>query len=613
MPAQIVPLLGTQTVSSGRNIINNNFTYLDLNKLGAFGITTPNVINCTASAGVIKECGTLSVLNGHLTIEGVTSTGATGTGQFVFHTSPTFAGTLTALHGTFTGNLTGLGTLNSEKSVSACGVVGDKSTDDTTALNSCISGMPDYSTLIIPLGYQIKVTTSVIIHGKHGIKIKAMTSSNGGPTTASGVPAIFWYGADGGTVIDIDDVGDSLFEGFSVYTSSGFTTGTAGASVAINVDQTTGLGVTTTNDIFDRIGIYGTQQRSSFVGIRFSNVSTSNVEHMAVRNSTIFCSYSTDQNSAVGKGITIGASANALGHNYEWTSINQCAVAIDTGSGGVAHITKNQLNSNGIHITGNSTQSLDISDNDSENTNQFFKGSGYNLRFSSNRMASCTPPSVTGCVQLTNGRVALFENNSFTAGAYYGVSSDGGGGITMMSRGNAYPDVTNTLAGWATFNGLVTTQHDICGGTLCTSELASAGNAFATAPTPRAGVGLIHYEQTTGRWRVSGNGAAFTDIPSTAAAVYGLFSGTHDATTCTAGDGTMQPCGGAPGNLTRTLPVSTVTNNAVDIGTFYGVTSFYGLANYSISISAGSPINVAKIYQVAISGDGANVWRKVLP
>ncbi len=75
----------------------------------------------------------------------------------------------------------------------------------------------------------------------------------------------------------------------------------------------------------------------------------------------------------------------------------------------------------------------------------------------------------------------------------------------------------------------------------------------------------------------------------------------------------MQPCGGAPGNLTRTLPVSTVTNNAVDIGTFYGVTSFYGLANYSISISAGSPINVAKIYQVAISGDGANVWRKVLP
>jgi hypothetical protein len=47
---------------------------------------------------------TSPTFTGHPTIEGVTATGATGTGNLVFSASPTFSGTVT---GTFSGNLTG--------------------------------------------------------------------------------------------------------------------------------------------------------------------------------------------------------------------------------------------------------------------------------------------------------------------------------------------------------------------------------------------------------------------------------------------------------------------------------------------------------------------------
>lgn len=51
---------------------------------------------------------TSPTFTGHPTIEGVTSTGATGTGNLVFSASPTFSGTVT---GTFSGNLAGTASL----------------------------------------------------------------------------------------------------------------------------------------------------------------------------------------------------------------------------------------------------------------------------------------------------------------------------------------------------------------------------------------------------------------------------------------------------------------------------------------------------------------------
>ena len=64
---------------------DNNATALSIDATGKTGIL---VVNTTGSTGGITMSGTLGV-TGHVTVEGVTSTGATGTGKFVFDGSPT--------------------------------------------------------------------------------------------------------------------------------------------------------------------------------------------------------------------------------------------------------------------------------------------------------------------------------------------------------------------------------------------------------------------------------------------------------------------------------------------------------------------------------------------
>ena len=69
-------------------IADNSANALSLDATGKTGIL--KVITTNAAEG-IEMSGTLSV-TGHVTVEGVTSTGATGTGKFVFDNAPTISG-----------------------------------------------------------------------------------------------------------------------------------------------------------------------------------------------------------------------------------------------------------------------------------------------------------------------------------------------------------------------------------------------------------------------------------------------------------------------------------------------------------------------------------------
>ena len=68
---------------------------------GTIGSTTPN-----SGAFTTGSFSSTLQVTGHVTVEGVTSTGATGTGNFVFSASPTFTGTLTAATTSFSGHMT---------------------------------------------------------------------------------------------------------------------------------------------------------------------------------------------------------------------------------------------------------------------------------------------------------------------------------------------------------------------------------------------------------------------------------------------------------------------------------------------------------------------------
>jgi hypothetical protein len=119
--------------------------YLDINgtgfKVGAvdFSINT-NKFTVASSSGNTAIAGTLNV-TGHVTVEGVTSTGATGTGKFVFDNAPTITGHPTIEGVTSTG-ATGTGNLvfGTSPSISAPTITGHPTVEGVTATGATGTG-----------------------------------------------------------------------------------------------------------------------------------------------------------------------------------------------------------------------------------------------------------------------------------------------------------------------------------------------------------------------------------------------------------------------------------------------------------------------------------------
>jgi hypothetical protein len=117
---------------------NAGITFKDnsvsVGRVGAFGndnvaLQWLNVATWTNALSMDKATGAVTI-SGHPTIEGVTATGATGTGKVVFSIAPTFTGTLTAAAATLTGTLT----------ATALAASGAISTSDTTPSTSFTTG-----------------------------------------------------------------------------------------------------------------------------------------------------------------------------------------------------------------------------------------------------------------------------------------------------------------------------------------------------------------------------------------------------------------------------------------------------------------------------------------
>ena len=96
------------TTEPGATVAWANVTYapVKMGALTAIGHVTLEGVTSTGATGTGKLVfDTSPTITGHPTIEGVTSTGATGTGNLVFSNSPTFTGTITGtLAKTFTVN-----------------------------------------------------------------------------------------------------------------------------------------------------------------------------------------------------------------------------------------------------------------------------------------------------------------------------------------------------------------------------------------------------------------------------------------------------------------------------------------------------------------------------
>jgi hypothetical protein len=148
---------------------------------------------------------TSPTFTGHPTIEGVTSTGATGSGNLVFSASPTFSGTVT---GTFSGNLTG----------------------NVTGTSSLVTGFTRNSgTLTLSGGHGITLTTTgtttvtlptsgtlstnpmtaagdVIIGGASGVPTRLAATTNGYVLTLSSGAPVWAAAADPSLGTRVDSI-----------------------------------------------------------------------------------------------------------------------------------------------------------------------------------------------------------------------------------------------------------------------------------------------------------------------------------------------------------------------------------------------------------------------
>ncbi|CAB4171411.1 hypothetical protein UFOVP1095_33 [uncultured Caudovirales phage] len=193
---------------------------------GNLAVTT-NKFTVAASSGNTAVAGTLAV-TGHTTFEGVTSTGATGTGKLVYDTSPVLVtpnlGTPSALVGTnitgtgasFTagavavGGITGLGTgvataLAVNVGSAGAPVVngGALGTPASGNLSNCTNAVPDVYTgtsaanLTFPVGSCVAVSCGATAVARNAVKALYLSATDEFSLTVSGTALTGTWNARG--------------------------------------------------------------------------------------------------------------------------------------------------------------------------------------------------------------------------------------------------------------------------------------------------------------------------------------------------------------------------------------------------------------------------------
>ena len=342
---------------------------------------------------------------------------------------------------------TGCGTPSGSGSgiVVCSGMAGDGTTDDSSALQACITGLKNYQELLIPTPTNFyKINSTINIHSFTGIRMASVIGGSGSLNQQAGQPSFMWGGADGGTMFSIQDCTGCTFGPFLAYTGTGNGTGTTGADVLLDVDQSATPTYIMTNSHF-YVGLYGTQRRTTVDLLRFSAVSANNVEKMFVDpGSVIQCSDS----GKVGIGINNNHSSNALFHSYSGISVSYCATGINVIVGS-ATIDGVQFEADLLDVAIAGAYSDEVANSNSEGSTQFVTVSGPGKVIRGNRVDSVNPPASHGAIDTAGTDHVTVENNTFgnsSANADIYCTSDG----SVLAIGNNFTSANKA----ATLSGL---------------------------------------------------------------------------------------------------------------------------------------------------------------
>jgi len=225
-----------------KTYVDTSITNVLTNGTNSITIGSSNILINANNTAVITVSASGTILAGHTTIEGVTSTGATGTGKLVFSASPTFTGTAT--FNAITAN--GLVAATNPQILGASTQNSSGSTVTLTASSSAIQQFNGTAntTVVLPVvstlftNYRIR-----IINGGTG----TITVQSSGLNTITTVPSAYIYDF---YVVTTSGTGAASWQSFSEGTVNGvsiptqpgtFTTLTASGSSSLQAVTATTL------------------------------------------------------------------------------------------------------------------------------------------------------------------------------------------------------------------------------------------------------------------------------------------------------------------------------------------------------------------------------------
>lgn len=188
------------------------------------------------------------------------------------------------------------------------GLKGNGTADDTAALQAAIDAAPDYSTISLPSQAKIKITRTININNRQGLRLISTSAAGSAANVNSSSVQLLWHGPAKGTMLFLNRAHGILVQGLSLFPKAS----ADGADVAIDIDQFGKGGLDTSDIVLDRIFIQYHGVNPNFVGIRISEQSQNNCEYIRIRNSTIYASDDgKTSNPNRGICIKIGNSPNA--------------------------------------------------------------------------------------------------------------------------------------------------------------------------------------------------------------------------------------------------------------------------------------------------------------